>query len=222
MELFGMDSMSILAEASTGATKFFGMKVIDMGDFMKLLFKFSMNFFFLFVTVRFIFYRNNRDKDYLFTFIIFNIITFFICVLFRKTNMQMGFAFGLFAVFGIIRYRTETIPFKEMTYLFIVIGLAMINALTSKKISHVEVLFVDAMIVLTTYGIETIWFNNHERSKMVTLEKIELIKPEKEQELIADLRERTGLDVFKVSVGNVDFLKDVAEVKIYYKENVKK
>ena len=84
----------------------------------------------------------------------------------------MGFAFGLFAVFGIIRYRTETIPFKEMTYLFIVIGLAMINALTSKKISHAEVLFVDVMIVLTTYGIETIWFNNHERSKTITLEKL--------------------------------------------------
>jgi hypothetical protein len=222
MELFGMDSMLILAEASSGAAKLFGMKLIDTEDFMKLLFKFAMNFFFLFVTVRFIFYRNNRDKDYLFTFIIFNVITFFICVLFRKTNMQMGFAFGLFAVFGIIRYRTETIPFKEMTYLFIVIGLAMINALTSKKISHAEVLFVDVMIVLTTYGIETIWFNNHERSKTITLEKIELIKPEKEEELIADLRERTGLDVFKVSVGNVDFLKDVAEVKIYFKEHITK
>lgn len=220
MEMFGLDSIPVLAEASTEAIKFFGMKLIDGDDFLKLIFKFALNFFFLFVTVRFIFYRNNRDKDYLFTFIIFNIITFFICVLFRKTNMQMGFAFGLFAVFGIIRYRTETIPFKEMTYLFIVIGLAMINALTSKKISHVEVLFVDIVIVLTTYGIETIWFNNHERSKVVVYEKIDMIKPEKEQELIEDLRGRTGLDVFKVSIGNVDFLKDVAEVKIYYKEKV--
>lgn len=222
MELFGMDSMPILADAVSGATKFFGMKLIDGDDFMKLLFKFSVNFFFLFVTVRFIFYRNNRDKDYLFTFVIFNIITFFICVLFRKTNMQMGFAFGLFAVFGIIRYRTETIPFKEMTYLFIVIGLAMINALTSKKISHAEVFFVDVIVVAITFGIETIWFNNHERSKVIVLEKIDLIKPEKEQELITDLRERTGLDVFKVSIGNIDFLKDVAEVKIYYKEQRKR
>ena len=218
MELFGMETINAILASS----KIFGMELINRDDFAKLLFKFFLNFLFLFITVRFIFYRNNRDKDYLFTFIIFNIITFFICVLFRKTNMQMGFAFGLFAVFGIIRYRTETIPFKEMTYLFIVIGLAMINALTSKKISHVEVLFVDVMIVLTTFGIEAIWFNNHERSKTITLEKIELIKPENEEELIADLRERTGLEVFKVSVGNVDFLKDVAEVKIYYKETIKK
>lgn len=216
MELFGMETINAILASS----KIFGMKLINGDDFAKLLFKFFLNFLFLFITVRFIFYRNNRDKDYLFTFIIFNIITFFICVLFRKTNMQMGFAFGLFAVFGIIRYRTETIPFKEMTYLFIVIGIAMINALTSKKISHVEVLFVDIMIVLTTYGIETIWFNNHERSKVIVYEKIEMIKPEKEAELIADIKERTGLEVFKVSVGNVDFLKDVAEIKIYYKEKV--
>ena len=130
----------------------------------------------------------------------------------------MGFAFGLFAVFGIIRYRTETIPFKEMTYLFIVIGLAMINSLANKKISHAEILFVDLMILATTFGIEAIWFNNHERSKVVVLEKIDLIKPENEQSLISDLRDRTGLDIFKVSIGKVDFLKDIAEVKIYYKE----
>ncbi len=216
MALFGMETI----DAVLASSKIFGMELFNGGDFGKLLFKFFLNFLFLFITVRFIFYRNNRDKDYLFTFIIFNIITFFICVLFRKTNMQMGFAFGLFAVFGIIRYRTETIPFKEMTYLFIVIGLAMINALTSKKISHVEVLFVDIVIVAITYGIETIWFNNHERSKTIVYEKIDMIKPEREAELIEDIKQRTGLDVFKVSIGNVDFLKDVAEIKIYYKEKV--
>lgn len=212
MGIFGMETAEVV--------RIFGMEIFNADDFWKLIFKFLLNFTFLFVTVRYIFYRNNRDKDYLFTFIIFNIITFFVCVLFRKTNMEMGFAFGLFAVFGIIRYRTETIPFKEMTYLFIVIGLAMINALSNKKISHVEILFVDLMIVATTYGIETIWFNNHERSKTIVYEKIDMIKPEKEAELIADLKERTGLEVFKVSVGNIDFLKDVAEVKIYYKEQV--
>ena len=187
MELFGIDNMPLLAQATTDASSFLGMNFIDVDDFLKLIFKFSINFLFMFVTVRYIFYRNNRDKDYLFTFYIFNIITFFICVLFRKTTMQMGFAFGLFAVFGIIRYRTETIPFKEMTYLFIVIGLAMINALSNKKISHVEVLFVDVMIVATTFGIEAIWFNNHERSKVIVLEKIDLIKPDNELALITDL-----------------------------------
>ncbi|MDG1517515.1 MAG: DUF4956 domain-containing protein [Flavobacteriales bacterium] len=196
----------------------FGIPLIDSNDFLKLIFKFSINLLFLFITIRFIFYRNNRDKDYLFTFFMFNLMTFFICVLLRKVPMEMGFAMGLFAVFGILRYRTEALPIKEMTYLFIVIGLAMINALTNKSISMVELLFTDFVIVGVTLGIELIWFNNHERSKTIVYEKIEMIKPIHNDELMADLRERTGLDVFKFTIGNVDFLKDVASIKIYYKE----
>lgn len=196
----------------------FGIPLIDHEDFLKLIFKFAINLFFLFTTVRFIFYRNNRDKDYLFTFFMFNLMTFFICVLLRKVPMEMGFAMGLFAVFGILRYRTEALPIKEMTYLFIVIGLAMINALANKSISMSELFFTNVIIVGTTLGIETIWFNNHERSKIIVYEKISLIKPENEVELLNDLRDRTGLDVFKFSIGKIDFLKDVAEIKIYYKE----
>ena len=132
--------------------------------------------------------------------------------------MEMGFAMGLFAVFGILRYRTEALPIKEMTYLFIVIGLAMINALANKSISMAELFFTNFVIVGTTLGIETIWFNDHERSKNIVYEKIEMVKPENHDALLADLRARTGLDVFKFSIGKIDFLKDVAEIKIYYKE----
>jgi hypothetical protein len=196
----------------------FGIPLIDNQDFLKLIFKFAINLFFLFATVRFIFYRNNRDKDYLFTFFMFNLMTFFICVLLRKVPMEMGFAMGLFAVFGILRYRTEALPIKEMTYLFIVIGLAMINALANKSISMAELFFTNFVIVGTTLGIETIWFNDHERSKNIVYEKIEMVKPENHDALLADLRARTGLDVFKFSIGKIDFLKDVAEIKIYYKE----
>lgn len=197
----------------------FGIPLIDTEDFAKLFFKFLINLVFLFTTVRFIFYRNNRDKDYLFTFFMFNLMTFFICVLLRKVPMEMGFAMGLFAVFGILRYRTEALPIKEMTYLFIVIGLAMINALANKSISMAELIFTNLTIVGTTLGIETIWFNNHERSKTIVFEKIDMIKPENNDALLADLRERTGLDIFKFSIGKIDFLKDVAEIKIYYKES---
>jgi len=135
--------------------------------------------------------------------------------------MEMGFAMGLFAVFGILRYRTEALPIKEMTYLFIVIGLAMINALANKSISMAELLLTNIIVVGTTYGIETLWFNNLERSTVLTYEKIELIKPEKETELIEDLRQRTGLDIFKVSVGEINFLRDSAQVKVYYREDSK-
>jgi len=199
----------------------FGIPLIDTKDFGKLLFKFLIDLCFLFITVRFIFYRHNRNKDYLFTFFMFNLMTFFICVLLRKVPMEMGFAMGLFAVFGILRYRTEALPIKEMTYLFIVIGLAMINALANKSISMAELLLTNIIVVGTTYGIETLWFNNLERSTVLTYEKIELIKPEKETELIEDLRQRTGLDIFKVSVGEINFLRDCAQVKVYYREDSK-
>ena len=199
----------------------FGIPLIDTKDFGKLLFKFLIDLCFLFITVRFIFYRHNRNKDYLFTFFMFNLMTFFICVLLRKVPMEMGFAMGLFAVFGILRYRTEALPIKEMTYLFIVIGLAMINALANKSISMAELLLTNIIVVGTTYGIETLWFNNLERSTVLTYEKIELIKPEKETELIEDLRQRTGLDIFKVSVGEINFLRDSAQVKVYYREDSK-
>ncbi|MFT6747072.1 MAG: hypothetical protein ACJAZ2_001419 [Glaciecola sp.] len=198
----------------------FGIPLFDQDDFGKLLFKFFINLFFLFTVVRFVFYRKNRDKDYLFTFFMFNLLTFFICVLLRKVPMEMGFAMGLFAVFGILRYRTEALPIKEMTYLFIVIGLAMINALANKSISMAELLFTNFVIVGTTYGIETLWFKNKEQSKVLIYEQIELIKPENRTALIDDLRARTGLDIFKVTVGEINFLRDSAEVKIYYTEKI--
>ena len=133
--------------------------------------------------------------------------------------MQMGFALGLFAVFGILRYRTEAIPIRQMTYLFIVIGISMINALSNKSISIFEVLFTNALIALITYLIDRLWFQTIEEKKNIVYEKIELIKPEKKQELIKDLKERTGLPIHEVKIEKIDFLKDTAAVTIYYNQD---
>ena len=130
--------------------------------------------------------------------------------------MQMGFALGLFAVFGILRYRTEAIPIRQMTYLFIVIGISMINALSNKSISIFEVLFTNGLIALITYLIDRLWFQTIEEKKSIVYEKIELIKPENKQELIQDLKERTGLPIHEVKVDKIDFLRDTAAVTIYY------
>ncbi|MDA8670169.1 DUF4956 domain-containing protein, partial [Flavobacteriales bacterium] len=156
------------------------------------------------------------DKDYVFTYIMFNILTFFICFLLRKVPMEMGFALGLFAVFGILRYRTEAIPIRQMTYLFIVIGISMINALSNKSVSIFEVLFTNGLITLITYLIDRLWFQTIEEKKNIVYEKIELIKPENKQELIKDLKERTGLPIHEVKVDKIDFLRDTAAVTIYY------
>ena len=194
----------------------YGIDFFDLEDFSKLLFKFGINFIFLIIIVRLIYYRIKDDKDYVFTYIMFNILTFFICFLLRKVPMQMGFALGLFAVFGILRYRTEAIPIRQMTYLFIVIGISMINALSNKSVSIFEVLFTNGIIALITYLIDRLWFQTIEEKKSIIYEKIELIKPENKQELIKDLKERTGLPIHEVKVDKIDFLKDTAAVTIYY------
>ena len=128
----------------------------------------------------------------------------------------MGFALGLFAVFGILRYRTNPMPIKEMTYLFVVIGISIINSLTNKKVSYAEVLFTNIAIVLVIYGLEKVWLLRHESCKLVTYEKIDLIKPEKHNELMADLQERTGLKINRIEIGKIDFLRDTARIMIYY------
>ena len=194
----------------------FGIDLYDSKDLIKLLFKFSIDLIFLFIIVRLIYYRIKDEKDYVFTFFMFNILTFFICFLLRKVPMEMGFALGLFAVFGILRYRTEAIPIRQMTYLFIVIGLSMINSLANKSISWLEILLANGIITVITYLIDRVWFSTIEQTKTILYEKIELIKPENEQELIEDLKKRTGLQIVAVKVDKVDFLRDTAQVKIYY------
>ena len=194
----------------------FGIDLYDSKDLIKLLFKFSIDLLFLFIIVRVIYYRIKDEKDYVFTFFMFNILTFFICYLLRKVPMEMGFALGLFAVFGILRYRTEAIPIRQMTYLFIVIGLSMINSLANKSISWLEILLANGIITIITYLIDRVWFSTIEQTKTILYEKIELIKPENEQELIEDLKRRTGLQIVSIKVDKVDFLRDTAQIKIYY------
>ena len=128
----------------------------------------------------------------------------------------MGFALGLFAVFGILRYRTEAIPIRHMTYLFIVIGISMINALSNKSISIFELIFTNGFITLITYLIDRVWFQTLEESKNILYEKIDLIKPENQEDLIKDLKERTGLPIHAVKVEKIDFLRDTASITIYY------
>ena len=194
----------------------YGIALFDGADFGKLIFRFIIDFIFLVVIVRAIYYKSKDEKDYIFTFFMFNILTFFICYLLRKVPMQMGFALGLFAVFGILRYRTEAIPIRQMTYLFIVIAISMINALANKSISIIELVFTNTIITVITYLIDRVWFQSLELIKTITYEKIELIKPEKEAELIEDLKQRTGLPIHDVKIDKIDFLRDTAQISIYY------
>jgi hypothetical protein len=136
-----------------------------------------------------------------------------------NVKIQLGFALGLFAIFGIIRYRTSQMPIKEMTYLFIVIGVSVINALANKKVTYAELLFTNVVIILATWILEKVWLLRHESMRDITYEKIELIKPDKRAELKSDIEERTGLKISRIEIGKIDFLRDTARLRIYFYEN---
>ncbi|HAP31140.1 MAG TPA: DUF4956 domain-containing protein [Flavobacteriales bacterium] len=211
------DLLFILADI-----EIFGSDFFDKKDFIELLVRSAFNFLIVGYIVRYLYYPVTKNKDYLFTYLLISVTVFFLCFLLENVKLELGFALGLFAIFGIIRYRTDAIPIKEMTYLFIVIGISVMNALVNKKISHAEVLFTNLIFIAITYGLEKIWLIKHESRKNITFEKIELILPERKEELLADLKERTGLNITRVEIRNVDFLRDTAHLRIFYFEDEQK
>jgi hypothetical protein len=194
-----------------------GVEIIDIPDFLELILRFALNMGVILILVRWFYYSTTRRKDYLFTYILISSVVFLLCFLLESVKLQIGFALGLFAIFGIIRYRTNSIPIKEMTYLFLVIGISVINALTSTKTSLADLLFTNLIIILITYGLEKMWLLKHESSKTIIYEKINLIKPENYEELLKDLRERTGINkITRVETGKIDFMKDTCILTIFY------
>ena len=200
------------------SSKFLGLELYDT-DLLKLIFRFVFNLFFITILTRYIYYSVAKKKEYLLTFFLISSTVFLLCFLLDNVKLELGFALGLFAIFGIIRYRTDAIPIKEMTYLFIVIGLSVINALANKKISYAELVFTNAAIISITYGLERFWLLKHEVKKKIIYENIELIKPENHSKMLKDLESRTGLKISRFEVGQIDFLKDCANINIYYYED---
>lgn len=185
-------------------------------DFYGLLIRLGINLFFLTILIRVLYYTKTRRKDYLFTYYLIGTITFFLCFGLMQMDIDTGMGLGLFAIFGIIRYRTDAIEIKEMTYLFMVIGISVVNALASNELSISEVGVINVTIVLLTYILENVWLMKHETRKTINYERIDLIKPENQDLLKADLEKRTGLTINRVEVGKIDFLNDTAMVRIYY------
>lgn len=194
-----------------------GIEIIDLPSFLELVGRFALNMVVILILVRWLYYSTTKRKEYLFTYILISSLIFLLCYLLAGVKLQIGFALGLFAIFGIIRYRTSSIPIKEMTYLFLIIGVSIINALADTKTSVAEVLFTNFVIIVITFCMEKIWLQKHELSKIIIYEKINLIKPENNQDLLNDLQERTGIRKIKrVEIGKIDFLKDTCTLQIYY------
>ncbi len=199
--------------------EFLGIPLID-NDVYKMLFRFATNMTFLTAIIWFLYYRKAGRKDYLFTYYMIGIIVFFLCFTLKKFELDLGMALGLFAIFGILRYRTDPIEIKEMTYLFVVIGVSVINSLANRKMSYAELLAANASIVISLAIIERSWLQRHELSKQISYEVVENIKPQNYEALKDDIEQRTGITVNRVVVGDIDFLRDTAKITVYYDNDV--
>jgi hypothetical protein len=178
--------------------------------------RFGINFFVIFVLIRILYYPMSKNRDFLFTFFLFNIINFLICFLLSSAKLKMGFAFGLFAIFSILRYRTVTVPVREMGYFFVSVTLGIINSLTGVDDNFLLLGTANAIILLTAWIIDYQVKIVHENSKEIIYDRIDLIHPEKQEEMLEDIRKRTGLNVHRVEMVRIDFFKDVARMFVFY------
>ena len=177
----------------------------------------GLDLFFTALTVRVVYYRLYHSRDYVFTYFLINLVTFTLAYLLSKVPIGLGFALGLFGVFGILRYRTEGILVRNLTYLFVVIGIALLNALANGGISVSELLIANVAIVGTVAVLEAAPFSGREESRLVRYDRLDLLSPGAVDDLLADLRKRTHLPIERFEIGDVDLLRDSADIRIHYR-----
>ena len=191
--------------------------LLNIEGVINLLIGFFVNLLFVGIVVRFFYYPKCKRSEFFFTFILIAISIFLLIYLLGGVKLKTGFALGLFAIFSIIRYRTEQVAIREMTYLFIIIAMSAINGLVMEELSYSEMIMANLLFILSIWLCESHLFIKHLSYKVIKYDNINLITPDKEEELIADLKKRTGLEIVKVEVGGIDFLKDAAIIKMYYR-----
>lgn len=194
-------------------------KFMDTEHVTKLLLAFLINFIAIMIVVRWLYYPKCKRGEFFFTYILIAISTFMLIYVLGDVKLKAGIALGLFAMFSIIRYRTEQIAIREMTYLFIIIAMSAINGLIVNELSYGEVLIINALFIASIWVCESKLLISHYSYKVIKYDNVDLITPDKKEELIADLEKRTGLKIEKVEVGAIDFLKDAAIIKMYYKSD---
>ncbi|MCH5226363.1 MAG: DUF4956 domain-containing protein [Muribaculaceae bacterium] len=189
--------------------------LVDVPSMSLMIFRFILNTLFVFVLIHFFYYRKSRRLDYYFTFILISISIFFLIYLLGSVKIKVGMALGLFAIFGIIRYRTETVPVREMTYLFVIISLSVINAI-ALNLSYSEIFATNLIYVLSVWVVESFRGVKHVSTKLILYDRVDNIHPSQREELIEDLRKRTGLDIIKIEIGGINFMQDTVMLKVFY------
>ena len=183
---------------------------------LSLIMRYVLNLVAMLVLIKFIYYRTYRKSNFISSFFLFNTIIFFVAFMLNKVEMTTGAAFGLFAVFSILRYRTDGISTKDMTYLFLSIAIGLLTSVS--KGSLVEIAAIDFMILTLTYLLENNFIIQRELTKVIQYDNINFIKPEQNNELITKLIERTGLDIKRIVINDIDFIKESCAITVYYIE----
>ncbi len=192
--------------------------LIQAGDLVQLLLRFALNMIFCWFIIRWLYYPKSQKREYYFTFMMISVSIFMLIYLLGSVKIKIGFALGLFAIFGIIRYRTESMGVREMTYLFVVIALSVINAL-AVSLSLAEIVAVNLLFIVCIKFSENAFWLKNVSEKHVLYDRIDLIVPERRQELLEDLTKRLGLPITRIEVGAVDFIRDTAMLKVFYQNN---
>ena len=193
----------------------FDTPMVDAASMGQLLLHLAINLIFCGFIIHKLYYPKSKRRDYYFTFALISLSIFFMIFLLGSVKIKVGFALGLFAIFGIIRYRTEQMPVREMTYLFILIAVSVINAL-AVTLTYAELILTNSLFVCFIWLFEDIPWIKHVSEKLVKYDRIDLITPEHYDEMKADLEKRLGIPIIRFEVGAVDFLKDIAMVKVFY------
>jgi hypothetical protein len=190
-----------------------------MSELSNFLLGFGFNLLVAILIVRFIYYPSTHNKRYVFTFLAFNTVIYFVLSFMASVEMEIGVGFGLFAIFSILRYRTDPIPVREMTYLFIIVALPVMNSAVTAGTVWPQLVAANLAIMAILLVLEKEWGFHYEASKRIVYEKIELIRPDRRAELQADLEMRTGLKIKRIIIGKVDFLRDTADIQVFYDDS---
>lgn len=189
-------------------------------DFLiTLALRFAFNLAATFAIVVLLYARISKRKEFYFSYFAISIAVFLLVFLLESVKIELGFALGLFAIFGIIRYRTDAIPPKEMTYLFIIIAVSVINALSKDYLGYIELTCVNLLLVIALWALEKILMLRRESSLMIVYEKIENMHQDKEAEMIKDLEARSGVKIIRYQIDKIDYLRDIACITIYFNNN---
>ncbi len=210
-----------LLQAQWTSPTFLDIELFNVNGFVEFLIRFCFNTLMIFLLVRFLYYPKTRRRDYIFTFMMLGTAIFLLCFMLGNVKLQIGMALGLFAIFGILRYRTVQISIKEMTYLFMVIGISVVNALTTKKVSYAEVLLANVAMIGMAWLSEYTLFRRPLVSQAIVYDKIELINRNQKAELYADLESRLGYKIRKIDIDRISFLRDTAKIRVFYFEDEK-